>query len=65
MKNPLRSENFNRYQATKDRSPRFRAVVILLLLLFSCILIYSLAFNKSEPVKANNVIELPASAAGK
>jgi hypothetical protein len=66
MKNPLRSDGFfNRYQATKDRSPRFRAFVILLLLVFSCILIYGLAFIKSKSLKADEVIAQPASAVSK
>jgi hypothetical protein len=43
MKNPLQSPKFNRHSATKDRSPGFRAVVILLVLFFSFLIIYAMA----------------------
>ena len=46
MKNPLKSETFNRFDATKDRSTRFRAFVIILLLAVSCFLVYVGAFRK-------------------
>jgi len=46
MKNPLKSDTFNRFDATKDRSPRFRAFVIILLLAVSCFLVYVSAFRK-------------------
>ena len=46
MKNPLKNETFNRFDATKDRSPRFRAFVIILLLGVTCFLIYVCAFKK-------------------
>jgi len=49
MKNPLKNDSvFNRFQATKDRSPRFRGIVILLLLLISCFLFYSLYRNNGS-----------------
>jgi hypothetical protein len=50
MKNLLKEDNFfNRYAATKGRSPHFRAVVILLLLFFSFIIIKGLMSNKINP----------------
>ena len=48
MKNVLKSDSFNRYEATKDRSPRFRAFVVILLLLVGCILLYTLSHTKND-----------------
>ena len=60
MRNPLKSEAFNRYQATRNRSPRFRAFVIFLLLLISCFLVDVFTF-KNSPVEANKeVLPQPA-----
>ena len=56
MRNPLRSEGFNRFEATKDRSPRFRAFVILLLLLVSSFLVYVIAFKKPKTELTKSVI---------
>ena len=48
MNNPLKHNRFNQYQATKDRSPRFRIFVIVLLLLTSSIIIYALKEKKNS-----------------
>ena len=58
MKNLLKEDRFfNRYAATKERSPRFRAFVILVLLIFSTILIWGLSYqikkNKNFPIIKN------------
>ena len=57
MKNLLKEDHFfNRYAATKERSPRFRAIVILLLLVFSFILIKGLMYNKiNSPISKDDV----------
>jgi len=50
MKNLLKEDSFfDRYAATKERSPHFRAVVILLLLFFSFIIIKGLIINNVNP----------------
>jgi hypothetical protein len=48
MKNPLQSLKFNCHPATKDRSPGFRAIVILLVITFTFVMIYCLN-NKEKP----------------
>ena len=60
MNNPLKSEKFNRHDATKDRSPGFRAFVIFLLLVFITIIIYTLAVKNSTGAN-NNIISQPES----
>jgi len=57
MKNALKSEIFNRFDSTKDRSPRFRAFVIILLLVVSCFLVYVGLFKKD--VTGTNTIVAP------
>ena len=56
MRNPLKSDGFNRFEATKDRSPRFRAFVILLLLLVSSFLVYITAFKRLKTELTKGVI---------
>jgi hypothetical protein len=62
MKNLLKEDNFfNRYAATKERSPRFRAVVILLLLFFSFIIVKGLMHNKINPPISKDDVPAKAS----
>ena len=61
MKNPLKSDTFNRFDATKDRSPRFRAFVIFLLVLVSCFLVYVITSKKSAPSDLSGDV-IPSSA---
>ncbi len=65
MKNFLTSDEFNRYDATKDRSPRFRAVVIFLLLLFSSVLIYILIVRTDASEAANQALPKPSATTSK
>ena len=51
--NPFKSETFNKFEATKDRSPRFRAFVIFLLLLVSGFLMFMIT---SKTSRSNDVI---------
>ena len=56
MNNPLKSETFNRFDATKDRSPRFRAFVIFLLFAVSCFLVYVTAFKGDKTEISKDVV---------
>ena len=56
LKNPLKNETFNRFDATKGRSPRFRAFVIILLLAVTCFLLYVSAFKKDATEISKSVI---------
>lgn len=60
MKNPLKSDSFNRYEATKDRSPLFRAFVVLLLLIVGCILLYTLSQTKSNKEETGEMATKPS-----
>ena len=60
MKNLLKSEMFNRFEATKDRSPRFRAFVIFLVLLIGGLLLYAITFKRSTTEIAKDAIPQPA-----
>jgi len=61
MKNLLKNDSvFNRFQATKDRSPRFRAFVIFLLMLISFFLVYVFTFKNNTSETSKEVIPQPA-----
>jgi H+/Cl- antiporter ClcA len=60
MKNPFKSEAFNRFYATKDRSPQFRAFVIFLLLLICCFLVYVFTFKNTTVEASKEVLPQPA-----
>ena len=54
--NLLKSETFNRFEATKDRSPRFRAFVIFLLIAVSSFLVYATAFKGDATEISKSVV---------
>ena len=54
MNNPLTNDKFNRFEATRGRSPRFRAFVIFLLLLVSVFIVYRISTKKTLITDAKN-----------
>ena len=65
MKNPLKSATFDRFDATKDRSPRFRAFVIFILLLVSFFLVYVVSSKKILAGSSKEILPKPATTMSK
>ena len=48
MRNPLSSDVFNRFEATKERSPLFRLFIILMILIVTSFLAYMIGSKKDN-----------------